>query len=194
MIRRIFIVSQSGFTLIELIIVFSIITILSSIGIAGFVSYNHSQTVDTYMKEFKSTLFTARSRALSQLRDSLCFSYGFTGQGYELQGYQVVACCSFGTLCQSQSCNNATNNYELQAVYAYPDGSGRTTQTCVGKKFADPNVAIDSSSMTTATYFFFSAVTGAVTTNASTGEISQIGFTGYNITKLATVSATGVIQ
>lgn len=194
MIKRFCIVSQSGFTLIELIIVFSIITILSSIGIAGFVSYNHSQTVDTYMKEFKSTLFTARSRALSQLRDSLCFSNGFTGQGYELQGYQVVACCTFGTLCQSQSCNNITNNYELQAVYANANGSGKTTQTCVGKKFADPNVTIDSSSKTTATYFFFAAVTGAVTTNAAAGKLSQIGLTGYGTTKLATVSATGVIQ
>ena len=185
---------QAGFTLIELIVVFSIMTILSSAGIAAFVSISRSQTVDTYMKEFKSTLLTARSRALSQLRDQSCFSSGFNGQGYELEGYQVVACCSFGPLCFTQKCNGTANNYELQAVYGYPNGSGRTTQTCLGKKFADPNVHVDSSSNTTATYFFFSSVTGAVTTNAASGKLSQISFTGYSTTKLATVSATGVVQ
>lgn len=185
---------QTGFTLIELIVVFSIITILSSVGIAGFVTFSRSQTVDTYMKEFKTTLLTARSRALSQLRDQTCFSSGFNSQGYELQGYQVVACCSFGPLCFNQTCHDNTNSYELQAVYGYPDGTGRTTQTCSGKKFADPNVRIDSSSKTTATYFFFASVTGAVTTNAASGKLSQISFTGYSITKLATVSATGVVQ
>ena len=194
MLHKKFFSTQAGFTLIELIVVFSIITLLSAIGIASFVTYSRSQNVDTSMKDFKSMLFTARSRALSQLRDSACFSNGFTGQGYELEGYQVVACCSFGALCLNQQCNNSSNNYELQAVYGYSDGSGRITETCVGKKFNDPNVKVDSSSKTKATYFFFSAVTGAVTTNAANGSLSQISFTGYGITKLATVSATGVVQ
>ncbi|HSD98900.1 MAG TPA: prepilin-type N-terminal cleavage/methylation domain-containing protein [Patescibacteria group bacterium] len=185
---------ESGFTLIELIIVFSVITVLSSLGVASFVAYSRSQTIDTAMKDFKSVLFTARSRALSQLRDSTCFSSGFDGQGYELEGYQVVACCSFGPLCSSVQCNTVSNSYELQAVYGYPDGSGRVAQTCLSKKFADPNIGVSSSNKTTATYFFFSSVTGAVTTNASSGQLPQIEFSGYGITKLATVSATGVVQ
>src|SRR5260221_7288202 len=121
--------SQRGFTLIELMVVFSVMVILSSVGIASFVSYSHSQQVDTNMKELKTSLFTARSRALSQLRDSSCFAPGFTGVGYELKGYQVVMCCSFVPLCQQQQCNSNTNSYELQAVYGSPDGSGMTTQT-----------------------------------------------------------------
>ncbi len=184
---------ERGFTLIELIIVFSVMVILSLVGIASFVSYSRSQQVDTAMKEFKTTLFTARSRALSQLRDTTCFANGFTGQGYELEGYQVVACCSFSSLCLSAQCNTNTNTYELQAVYGNSDGSGRITQTCLGKKIQDPGVTIDTSSKTKATYFFFSSVTGAVTTNAS-GATPQIGITGYGFTKIATVSATGVIQ
>lgn len=185
---------QQGFTLIELIIVFSVMMILSSIGIASFVVYSHSSAVDTNMKEFKTMLFTARSRSLSQLRDSGCFANGFTGQGYELSGYQVVVCCSFSALCLTQQCNTISNNYELQAVYDYPDGSGRIAQTCEGKKFTDPNISVDSSSKTTASYFFFSAVTAAVTTNAGSGQIPQVGFKGYGITKVASVSAAGVIQ
>lgn len=182
---------ESGFTLIELLIVFSIMTILSSIGIASFVGYSRSAQVDTNMKEFKSLLYTARSRALSQIRDSACFTAGFTGQGYELRGYQVVACCSFGALCTTVPCTNSQDSYELQAVYGLPDGTGLTAQTCVSKKFTDPNITF-SSSATKATYFFFSSITAAVTTNAS--GISQLGITSYGITKLATVSATGVIQ
>lgn len=187
------ILPKNGFTLIELLIVFSIMTILSAIGVASYVTYSHSTQVDTNMKEFKSLLYTARSRALSQLRDSTCFSTGFTGTGYQLQGYQVVACCSFSSICLQMKCSSSLDNYELQAVYALSDGTGVTQQTCSGKKFTDPNLAYDSSSRTTATYFFFSAISGAVTTNAGT-KLPQLGITGYGITKLATVSATGVIQ
>lgn len=185
---------KDGFTLIELIVVFSVMVILSSIGIAGFVVYSHSSAVDTNMKEFKTMLFTARSDAFSQLRDSGCFTNGFTGQGYQLAGYQVVACCSFSALCLSHVCNNASNNYELQAVYEYPDGSGTTNQTCIGKKFTDPHIAVDSSSKTTATYFFFASVTGNVITNATGSQTPQISLTGYGVTKVASVSGTGVIE
>lgn len=185
---------QNGFTLIELLIVFSVITILSSIGIASFVSYSRSQEVDIDMKNFKSMLFTARSRALSQLKDASCFSNGFTGLNYQLQGYQVVACCSFGLLCQNEVCNTPSNSYELQAVYASSDGSGQVQETCTAGSFNDPNVSVDSSSKTTATYFFFSSITGAVTTNAGTNQIPQLAIKGYGITKIASISATGVIQ
>lgn len=185
---------QYGFTLIELMIVFSVMVILSAIGFASFVTYSHSASVDTNMKEIKTTIFTARSRALSQIRDSSCFANGFTGQGYELKGYQVVFCCSFGPACLSVVCNNSANNYELQAVYGNPDGSGMTTQTCTGKKFTDPNIAIDTSAKTTATYFFFSSVTGAVTTNAPSNQSPQVSLTGYGTTKIASVSGSGVIQ
>lgn len=185
---------QKGFTLIELIIVFSVMVVLSSIGIASFVIYSHSQSIDTTIKDVRTALFTARSRALSQLRDSSCFSNGFTGQGYELKGYQVVMCCSFGPLCQIQVCNTPSNSYEIQAVYGYANGSGLTNQTCASKKFTDPGVTIDSSSKTTATYFFFASITGAVSTNAQTGQIPQLTLKGYSITKVASVSATGVVQ
>ncbi len=184
---------QSGFTLIELMVVFSLIVILSSVGIASFVEYNHTEQVNVAASDFRSMLYTARSRAFSQLRDSSCYSGTFTGSGYVLKGYQVVACCSF-PLCSSAACNTTGNDYELQAVYAYPDGSGATAQTCVAKKFSDPHVTISSdTNNTTATYFFFASITGAVTTNTSTPQ-AKIGITGYGTTKIAQVSAVGIIQ
>jgi len=183
--------SQRAFTLIELLVVFSIITILSGIGIAGFVTFARSQTVDTNMKDLKTLIFTAQSRALSQLRDSSCFSNGFSGQGYELRGYKVVMCCSF-PLCSSASCNNGSNNYELQAVYGNPDGTGIVNETCVGKKFSDSNISVDQSNNTTATYFFFNSLSGAVQSNAA--GVSQTAIKGYGYTKVATVSSSGVIQ
>lgn len=183
---------HAGFTLIELMVVFSIMTILSAVGIAGYVNYSHSQEIDTAAKDFRGLLFTARSRAQSQLRDSSCYSSGFTGQGYELKGYQVVACCSFA-LCSQASCGTIGNNYELQAVYGYPDGSGKTTQTCEVKKFPSTNIRFASDTNTTATYFFFASVTGAVSTNAS-GNTAKIGLSAYSLSRNISVSTTGVIQ
>lgn len=186
--------SQQGFTLLELLIVFSIMVILSAVGIASFVSYSHSQSVDTSMKEFKAILFNARSRAQSQLRDSTCFSSGFTGSGYVLQGYRVVVCCPSGSssCVGSNTCVDPKANYELDAVYSYPDGSGVSYQTCESKKFSDPNVSFVAST-TTATTITFTSVTGAVSSNAPSSMV-QVGLAGYGFTKLATVSATGVIQ
>ncbi|HYK08861.1 MAG TPA: prepilin-type N-terminal cleavage/methylation domain-containing protein, partial [Candidatus Eisenbacteria bacterium] len=182
----------AGFTLIELMVVFSVMVILSSVGIASFVSYSHSTQVDNSMKELKTSLYTARSRALSQLRDSSCYANGFTGQGYELKGYQVVMCCTFAS-CNEIQCNDASNSYELQAVYGNPDGSGITNQTCSTKKFSDPNVTI-TQNKTTATYFFFASITGALTSNVTSGQTPKITIGGYGVTKVASISATGVIQ
>ena len=186
--------SQHGFTLLELLIVFSIMVILSAVGIASFVSYSRSQSVDTAMREFKTLLFSARSRAQSQLRDSSCFSAGFTGSGYVLQGYRVIICCPSGsTSCVgNNTCTDPKANYELDAVYSYPDGSGISYQMCESKKFSDPNVAFVASK-TTATTITFASVTGAVSSNATSGLV-QVGIAGYGFTKLATVSATGVVQ
>lgn len=73
---------SSGFTLIELIIVFSVIAILSTVGIASFVSYSRAQTLQTAASDFTSVLNVAKSRALAQIKPGEC-----TGQS--LSGYQV---------------------------------------------------------------------------------------------------------
>ena len=70
-----------GFTLIELIVVFSIMAILSSVGIASFVSYSRSQSIQTAASNLELTLELAKSRASSQVKPSQCLG--------ALSGYQV---------------------------------------------------------------------------------------------------------
>lgn len=74
---------ELGFTILELIVVFAIIAILSTVGIAAFVSYGRTQTLQTSVSEVSVLLNLAKSRSLSQIKPSVCSSQ-------ILNGYQVV--------------------------------------------------------------------------------------------------------
>lgn len=75
------IITEKGFTLLELMIVFSVIAILSTIGIASFVNYSRSQSLQTAASDLALTLDSAKSRASSQVKISACSG--------ALNGYQV---------------------------------------------------------------------------------------------------------
>ena len=64
--------SGAGFTLIELTIIFSVIAILSVIGISVSIDYNRTQIVNSAYEGLKTTINTAKSRALSQRKPSNC--------------------------------------------------------------------------------------------------------------------------
>jgi type II secretory pathway pseudopilin PulG len=87
---------SSGFTLLELVVVFSVIIILSTIGIAAFSTYAKIQSVQQSALQLYSTLGLAKSRASSQVKPAQC-----TGQ--TLNGYKVIVTTS-------------TNSYELDVV------------------------------------------------------------------------------
>lgn len=72
---------SSGFTLLELIIVFTVIATLSTIGIASFVDYSKSQSLQSATLNLASTLNLAKSNASSQIKPSQCSG--------ALSGYQV---------------------------------------------------------------------------------------------------------
>ncbi|HZQ29663.1 MAG TPA: prepilin-type N-terminal cleavage/methylation domain-containing protein [Patescibacteria group bacterium] len=85
-----------GFTLLEIIIVFAVIAILSAIGIVSFVSYSRVQSLQTSASTLSSTLSLARSRAISQAKPTQCGTQ-------ILNGYKVLL-------------NTASNSYELDAI------------------------------------------------------------------------------
>ncbi len=70
-----------GFTLLELIIVFTVIAILSTTGIASFVNYSRAQSLQSAAVKLASTLNLAKSSASSQVKPSQCSG--------SLNGYQI---------------------------------------------------------------------------------------------------------
>ena len=75
--------NRSGFTLIELIVVFGTIAFISTIGIASYVNYSQSQSIQAATQDLVTTIQLAKSRANSQVKPPLC-------QGQLLDGYRVV--------------------------------------------------------------------------------------------------------
>lgn len=80
--RKLLDTGGAGFTLIELIVVFSVMAILASISIVSFSTYNNSQTFQNAVSDVQTLLLTAKSRTLSQVKTSQCANQG-------LNGYQV---------------------------------------------------------------------------------------------------------
>lgn len=127
---------QRGFTLIELIVVFTVIAILSVIGVAAFVSYGRVQTLETSASELKSTLFLAKSRAISQVND-ICIS-----KAQILDGYQV-------------DLSTSTNSYQLKvrcSGFFYP---------VYPITYLPKNITFDAIK-TTSTSFFFPVISSGV--------------------------------
>jgi prepilin-type N-terminal cleavage/methylation domain-containing protein len=64
--------SEKGFTLIEVIVVFSVIAILSSIGISASVNYSRAQSLEAATQDLKTILNQAKSYAQSQYKPQEC--------------------------------------------------------------------------------------------------------------------------
>ncbi|MBU2632354.1 prepilin-type N-terminal cleavage/methylation domain-containing protein [Patescibacteria group bacterium] len=76
---------KEGFTLIELLISVTVLGILSVIGLASYVDYSREAALESARASLKSTLYDARSRALSQKKPASC-----TNASEELKGFRVV--------------------------------------------------------------------------------------------------------
>src|SRR3989344_5082272 len=100
-------IKNLGFTLIETVVVFAVISILSTIAIAAFVNYNRTQNVQVAYSELSATLALARSRALSQTKPQACINNNLILNGYEVilstldYTYKLYAVCSGALYIQS---------------------------------------------------------------------------------------------
>lgn len=184
-----------GFTLIELIIVLGLVAILASIGIASYVTYSRKAQFASSISSFKTFLFTARSKALAQVKEgSICGS----NSSYTLQGFQVLLCCS-GVKCPT-SCHTSNIDYELD-ITCTDSSSNQYVSTVLSGKFPSSlitgdKISVDSSN-TTSTSFLFTAVDAAVTNAAGQSIYTGPGYVtlqGYGQSQKITVSQTGVIQ
>lgn len=124
---------SSGFTLIEISIVISVLAVLTTGGLAAFVNYSRTQSLQSAAYDLRTTLNLAKSRSFSQVKPEQCLNQS-------IDGYKVVIF-------------QASNAYELDAVCAgniYKLSSG-TFPT---------NVVVGSGS--TSLSFFFPVISGGV--------------------------------
>ncbi len=161
-----------GFTLIELVVAFSVIALLSTVGIASFVNYSRSQALTVSAKDLVNVLNLAKSRSLSQvLASPQCSGQSLIGYEVRLCGFSTATCLLGG-------------NYELDVVC-----SGNFVSSIETKKLP-VNISFDTVKTTT-TSFIFPVLTGGVRMNGN-GTIVLSGY--YGQTKTITVTSSGVIQ
>ena len=164
---------DKGFTLIELIVVFSVIAIISTIGVAAFVGYSKTQTLNQAAYDLSTTLNTAKSKASSQVKPSVSQCNGSNVlNGYSVtlnlianpNSYSLVVVCSGGP--------STISTTPLPPGTAFNNGSGTPPTTIPG---SPPTV-------------FFPIFTSAVT---GTGNIV---ISGFSQTKTISINSSGVIQ
>jgi prepilin-type N-terminal cleavage/methylation domain-containing protein len=176
---------KQGFTLIELVVAFSIMAVLSTIGIASFVSYSQAQTLQQAVNDVNITLNTAKSDAIAQVKPngvtSTCPTPGV------LNGYQVV-------LRNQVVSGKTTGVYILDAVCnGSPDLNSMVTNQLHNVSFDSSTFVAPATSMT----ITFLVLTGGVN---STGVVDSNGNTnivldGVNSTqKTITVTPGGLIE
>lgn len=158
---------QNGFTMIELIVVFSIMATLSTVGIASFVSYSRTQVLQQTTNDLVNVLNTAKTRAASQIKpSSSCSATNI------LQGYSV-------------SINIAARTYSLNIIC-----SGTTTalSTIILPTNVSFNSASDIPPTTAATNIIFPILTGG------TSGSGNIVLSSFNQTKTVVVSSVGGVS
>jgi len=139
--------SQFGFTLIELIVVLSVAAVISVIGIAAFVSYSQSQSLNTAAADIANMFSVAKSRAASGVKPT-------------------TAPCSIDTLNGYQiSISIASSTYKLDAVCPSGITTILTSRLPSTISFSNPTDAT----------FFFAVLTGGFTKSSDTISLSGFG-------------------
>ncbi len=75
---------QAGFTFLELIVVFSVMAIISTVGVVSFNQYNKSQEINGSVSDIVNILNLAKSNSRSQIKPAICDSLGYTLKSYRV--------------------------------------------------------------------------------------------------------------
>ena len=117
---------NAGFTIVELLFVFSVVSILSTVGVASFVSYSRAQTLSTATQDVTTMLEVAKSRASSQVVPAACGSNRLEGYNVKILNPNIfdlhAVCESLSPLMQSK---------KLPIGISFDSDTSRTTTTSV---------------------------------------------------------------
>ncbi|OGH07958.1 MAG: hypothetical protein A2W22_06850 [Candidatus Levybacteria bacterium RBG_16_35_11] len=110
--------NRNGFTLVELIIVITIIAILSSIGIASFVESSRNASLQTVQDKVESMINVAKSRSLSQTTPVADCNGSLQGYGVLFSSNKEIclyAVCTEGLISSNPplDCQNTVETYNL---------------------------------------------------------------------------------
>lgn len=167
----------AGFTLIELIVVMSVTALLSTLGIASFLTYSRSQDLQQSANVLTTYLQTARSEVLAQVKPAgICSG--------PLQSYQVLICCKGGG-------SNCPTCYSSDNLEMDVDCGSNSPSVVLSYSFPS-DVAVDDTN-TTKRSFVFVPITGGINGISSSAKVT-LKNTVTSVSKVVTVSSAGVIQ
>lgn len=162
---------QSGFTFIELLVVVGTIGLLSTLGIASFVSYSRTQAINSAAFDVVTTFNLAKSRSRTQVKP-------LTGNcsNLVLEGYLV------------RIVNNVTYQMEVTcegSSYVVSDGTKQLPNAQTGQPITFSAASIGKT-------FLFKVLSGSVQLAGGAANDTVV-MNGYGITKTITVYANGKI-
>lgn len=167
---------RKGFTLLELIIVISIVAIISTGGTAAFIQYSRSQTLEIAKNEVVSLLNAARSKSQSQVIPSGCTSNS-------IQGYQV----RFDRNIQ----NPSLTDFNLEAVCNLSGGGIQTFP--VSAKTLPSNISFSAGSAGLPVSFVFAVIKSTVSSNPAGVSAVTLTNSYNNVSKTIQILSNGSI-
>ncbi|MGA2911509.1 MAG: prepilin-type N-terminal cleavage/methylation domain-containing protein [Candidatus Levyibacteriota bacterium] len=156
--------SQNGFTLIELIVVFTVMAILSTIGVASFVSYSRSQALNQTTSDLVQTLNTAKSLSAAQLKS-------LNRSGITLQCFDYQTLHGYGV----QIVNNANPKYYALYIQCL-NSNGQPAPITTDSKWRT-TLSSDITIKTNVTSVFFPILSGGIISDGDNITLSSYGNT-----------------
>lgn len=118
---------EKGFTLIELIIVFTVLSMLSVVGIASFVDYTRSQTLVNDSNNIITVLGRARSDAQSQVKkDGDCINNA-TLSGFIITFSKLGGTYALGRICSDNPIPHTIVSYTLSKNVSFDSNTDIVT-------------------------------------------------------------------
>lgn len=168
---------QRGFTIIEVLVVFSIIAILSTIGIASFASYSKTQQMNETANDLKLMIHQARFNALNGVKRNKSYNGAIIPCSNNFRGYIISVGANYVDLIQD--CQQTPTEPNIVKKYTLPK---KGTEQLVSFAPLSPQ-------FTNCTQISFDVLSAT-----PTGLPCMLKITGYGLTRIISIDAIGNIS